>query len=161
MKELQVIKGDALSLAKGILVHGCNNIGVMGSGIAAGVKARFPHVYNEYMNHHANGMKLGEISMALANDELIIINAVTQTLGQQTDRLTPVSYDAINTCFHRINAFLEQIDTEHEFPLCFPMIGAARGGGNWDVILQIIKSQVNPNRQMILYVVDSEPADCR
>lgn len=160
--EIEVINGDALELATGVLVHGCNTEGIMGSGIARGVKARYPNVFDVYKQAQLdNGLKLGSCSIALARDDLYIVNAVTQTLGVPPDRLYPVSYDAIARCFNIVNTAMNQIDPDFSMNLCFPKIGAVRGGGNWNVILEIIKSEVSPNRKKILYVIDEEPADCR
>lgn len=160
--EIEVIKGDALELATGVLVHGCNTEGVMGSGIARGVKTRYPNVYEVYKQaQRDSGLSLGSCSIALARDDLYIVNAITQTLGASKDRLYPVSYDAIACCFRIVNTAMNQNDPEFTINLCFPLIGAVRGGGNWNVIQEIIKSEVSPQRKKILYVLDEEPADCR
>ena len=161
--EIEIIKGDALELATGVLVHGCNTEGVMGSGIARGVKTRYPNVYDVYKQaQRENGLKLGSCSIGVARDNLYIVNAITQTLNNaHVERLYPVSYDAIARCFNIVNTAMNQIDPEFDMNLCFPKIGAVRGGGNWNVIQEIIKSEVSPQRKKILYVIDEEPADCR
>ena len=163
--EIEIIKGDALELATGVLVHGCNTEGVMGSGIARGVKTRYPNVYDVYKQaQRENGLKLGSCSIGVARDNLYIVNAITQTLTLNTtqfERLYPVSYDAIARCFNIVNTAMNQIDPEFDMNLCFPKIGAVRGGGDWNVIQEIIKSEVSPQRKKILYIIDEEPADCR
>ena len=160
--EIEIIKGDALELATGVLVHGCNTEGVMGSGIARGVKTRYPNVYDVYKQaQRENGLKLGSCSIGVARDNLYIVNAITQTLCASKDRLFSLSYYVIARCFNIVNTAMNQIDSEFLMNLCFPKIGAVRGGGNWNVIQEIIKSEVSPQRKKILYVLDEEPADCR
>ena len=116
--EIEIIKGDALELATGVLVHGCNTEGVMGSGIARGVKTRYPNVYDVYKQaQRENGLKLGSCSIGVARDNLYIVNAVTQTLTLNTtqfERLYPVSYDAIARCFNIVNTAMNQIDPEFD-----------------------------------------------
>lgn len=121
-------------------MHGCNAQAVMGSGIALEVKNRFPGAFKIYRDkHELHGLKLGEIIPYFDDSGKIIINAITQNLfGRNGSRF--VSYDAVAECCRLIkegfNIMLEPPKT-----LYFPLIGAGLGGGSWDVISEIIKSE--------------------
>ena len=56
-----------------------------------------------------------------------------------------VSYDAVQTCFQVVNDF---ITTNQGFVMTpaevhIPLIGAARGGGNWEIIREIIEQTMD------------------
>jgi O-acetyl-ADP-ribose deacetylase (regulator of RNase III) len=87
--------GDLLT-KQGFIIHGCNDKGVMGSGVAAGVRARFPQAYELYIAAaHAGRLVQGTNTISRINYDTWIVNAVTQTLGGAM----PLSYDALRTCF--------------------------------------------------------------
>lgn len=48
---IQTKYGDLLS-SKGIIVHGVNSQGVMGSGVAKQIKDKWPEAYGSYMAHN-------------------------------------------------------------------------------------------------------------
>lgn len=41
-------KGNLLDVTKGIIMHGCNCQGVMGSGVALAVKRKYPLAFDRY-----------------------------------------------------------------------------------------------------------------
>lgn len=126
--------GNIVTDAKhGIIVHGCNAQGVMGSGIALEIRNRFPAAYEAYIEKHtSSGLELGEIVFAEC-DNILIANAITQQFFGR-DNKKYVSYEAI------FNVFDTLADLSHNMGLMvhYPMIGAGLGGGNWAVISDII-----------------------
>jgi len=166
---ITTIKGDLFAVKRGIIVHGCNAQGVMGSGVAAGVRSIYPKAYEVYRNAYEQtklvsdagrgipaGLGLGTCTIANVAPDLWIVNAVTQASmgpGLQT------SYAAVAQCFDFVNylgLILDQLYDE-PMPIHFPKIGAGRGGGDWDQIVQLIEANVDQDRPMFLYVVDEEP----
>lgn len=131
------ILGDALAHPQGLIVHGCNCQGVMGSGIALTVKQRYPSVYEAYKLAEANsGLHLGDIIPVVVGPRKWIVNAMTQHLygGGRN-----VNYEAIARCFENLGAFAKTEMMNGELPdIVFPLIGADRGGGNWKIISTII-----------------------
>ena len=130
--------GNLLDVTSGHIVHGCNAQGVMGSGVALAVKKKYPEAYRSYASIHADeGLVLGESYPYVHPDKkLVIWNAITQEgFGQP---LRNCSYDAIQTCFEGINfavGTLDNVDKE----IHIPAIGAGLGGGNWEIIREIIE----------------------
>ena len=184
---IEILKADLLSNTRGVIVHGCNAQGVMGSGVAAGVRARFPEAYRVYreaylatgMNPITHGIPAGELNVMASSDsrchlelgtitfakvmpELWIVNGITQDFyGRNAQCFT--NYDAVEQVFARTLELLEALDpnAQADLPLLFPKIGAGRGGGEWDKIAAIIEAVVPKNRRKVLFVVDEEPIDCR
>jgi O-acetyl-ADP-ribose deacetylase (regulator of RNase III) len=185
---IKTIKGDLLANTRGVIVHGCNAQGVMGSGVAAGVRARFPEAYKVYRKAYlATGqfppidggipagelivigssdskchLELGTITFVKVLPELWIVNGITQDFyGRNSTCFT--DYAAIKAVFEKTVELLETLDPDGaaDLPLLFPKIGAGRGGGDWDIITKIIEEVVPVHRRMELFVVDEEPVDCR
>lgn len=150
---IKVIKGDALDAQTGFIVHGCNCHGVMGAGIALGVKNRFPEAYKVYrQTYEKSGLKLGEICYAEVDTDKIIVNANTQDgFGRG---IRQVSYDAIVECFEKVVALSEDPSSPYYrkyLNIVFPMIGAGLGGGKWDIISNLIDNTVPDHFNKILY----------
>lgn len=183
----ETIKGDLLCNTRGVIVHGCNAQGVMGSGVAAGIRARFPEAYRVYREEYlstakpsVNGgfrrgeililsstdshcrLELGTITFAKVMPELWIVNGVTQDFYGRSGGVY-VDYDAVKQVFEKTVELMESLDPNGvaKLPLLFPKIGALRGGGDWERIKTIIIETVPAHRPMQLFVVDVEPEDCR
>ena len=129
-------KGNLLDVKSGIIIHGCNAQGVMGSGVALAIKQKYPIVYNDYRaeyEYRHNKLFLGTCIKSWVDDELMVINAITQQdYGRDGKRY--VNYVAI------VNVFSEAIVTAsaYDYILNFPKIGAGLGGGDWSIIEQLI-----------------------
>lgn len=142
MTKKSVKFGDMLSCESGVLIHGCNAHGVMGSGIAWSVREKYPAAYEAYHAYCENFRKnlnissiVGDVVDCKIDENLIIMNAITQeTFGR--DKKVYVDYSAIYTCFKKVLAI-----TQERYPhltVNYPLIGAGLGGGDWSIISDII-----------------------
>lgn len=132
-------KGNLLDVTEGIIVHGCNAQGVMGSGVALAVKKKYPECYDIYTRVP---LSLGEVVWYDAstdyNDpphELWIANAITQEFYGTGKRY--VNYAAIAECFKKVFRNAKALRAGYH-DVHFPKIGAGLGGGDWSIIEQII-----------------------
>lgn len=143
MVKIKTQVGNLLNVSSGHIVHGCNAQGVMGSGVALGVKNTWPHVFKDYRDIFESGnMKLGEAYRVFATPKLIVWNAITQNLYGTGARLT--NYEAVATCFEQVNSYLHNDSSVSNTKEVFiPLIGAARGGGNWRIIETIIEETMD------------------
>lgn len=140
--------GSLLSVKEGIIVHGCNSRGVMGSGVAKEVRSTYPQAYEVYKKAHDSAIEkglhhlpLGKIIWCPISSEpprLTIANAITQKNYGRVVGVQYVSYEAIQECFSRI----AKVAKEYQLPVHFPLIGAALGGGKWEVIKPIIEKEL-------------------
>lgn len=137
-----------------IIIHGCNAQGVMGSGIAATVKSKYPGAYNAYRVQTSaiagNPNLLGMWSSYYdEKDNVLIVNAITQ-LNFGRDGRQYVSYEAVDAVFGQLAQMIETAEKEasktkwggHPVSIHFPLIGAGLGGGDWAIISQIISAQL-------------------
>lgn len=123
---------------EGVIVHGCNAQGIMGSGVAKQLRAKYPEIFFDYVL----GLKeyalqklspLGTLSVVPVSKTLKIVNAITQEFYGR-DGVQYVSYVALETAF-------ANIATRFDFttPIHIPyLIGAGLGGGDEKTILELI-----------------------
>lgn len=125
------------SVHEGHMVHGANAQGVMGSGYAKSLKEMYPLAYQDYRDiYEDDGLELGTAYPYMPSTKLVIWNAITQEYYGQPGR--NCSYDAIETCFADINAAVLSLD-EVVKEIHIPLLGAGLGGGNWEIIREIIE----------------------
>ncbi len=140
---IETQKGDIRNVTKGIIIHGCNAQGVMGSGVALSIKTKWPGAFTEYkqsVDHIGAANSLGSISIYNADEHLMIVNAVTQFYYGQGKRF--VNYEALTRAFETTRLLLM---SHPGFDLYFPAIGAGLGGGNWKIISTIIDETIPDN----------------
>jgi O-acetyl-ADP-ribose deacetylase (regulator of RNase III) len=143
-------QGDLLNAPEPIIVHGCNAKGVMGSGVAKAIRAKWPKAYSDYKYvYDTEGLTLGNIVWSIIDDEgdvKYIANAITQlNYGRANKRY--VSYDGIESVFRKIRNEVESIaaSTPDGPPYVgIPRIGAGLANGDWEIIADIIDSVMNP-----------------
>lgn len=139
--KIQTKTGNLLAVTSGHIVHGCNAQGVMGSGVALGIKQTWPAAYADYRSwYETDGLVLGVAHPVPVADQLVVWNAITQHLYGSSVR--HVSYDAIADCFTSINQYVNKYASLVPAEIHIPKIGAARGGGNWEIIREIIEQTV-------------------
>jgi len=145
---LTYIKQDLFDTSIGIIVHGCNSYGVMGSGVARLIKDKYPEAYQAYNDQYTqkissqgtNALLPLGTNIIVPSRGKIIVNAITQeTYGKSVRERRYVSYDAVAKCM----ASLEEFCILNAYPeVAMPKIGAGLGGGDWNVIAAIIGSEL-------------------
>lgn len=145
--KIEYRKGDLLQSDVRHIVHGCNAQGVMGSGIAKAIRAKYPSAYQDYNDmYNSVGLNLGDICISVQDDQKIIYNAITQQNYGRDANVVYVSYWAIAEVFRKI----EQHGVGE---IGLPMIGAGLANGDWNVISAIIENTLNKT-QPIVYVLE-------
>lgn len=122
--------GDLLQVTHGFIVHGCNARGVMGAGVAKSIKAKWPFVFDAYIDSlRALEDPLGSYSKVGVSKDLFVVNMIAQ------ERY--VNYAAVALGFRTLFDEIEKSGSI--LPVHFPLIGAGLGGGDWNIIEQIIQ----------------------
>ena len=116
-----------------VILHGCNCQATMGAGIAKTIKDRWPEVYEFDKNTYDAGMaKLGRFGSVVVKTrtekDLIVVNCYTQEFPGGSIR--PVNYEAIASCFEKVNEKFKGMD----FKIGIPLIGCGLAGGNWNIV---------------------------
>lgn len=145
-------RGDLLQCEEKYILHGCNAQGVMGSGVAKLIRAKYPSAYSVYLaSKDKVEMKLGCVTYAEQDDGKVILNAITQDrYGHQPSwgKTVYVSYDAVRDCMQRINWLAGK--AIESVSIAMPKIGSGLGGGDWNIISDIIETE-SVNFQAVVY----------
>ena len=136
--KIRYVKGDILEAPEFIIAHGCNAQGVMGSGVAAAIRGKYPNAYNVYSAYHKNeNLTMGNVVWSFPDvpAEPIVGNCITQEFFGG-DGKKYVDYYALRKCMQKLDALAYAMD----FPaVALPKIGAGLAGGDWDIIEEIIE----------------------
>lgn len=138
---IEYIKGNVFETDCDVIVHGCNAQGIMGSGIAKQVKQLYPEAFRVYRDfcllNNRNASILGTIVWSI-EENVIIANCITQhKYGYGEKRY--LDYDALRNCM----AHIEIVGRVRRYKsIAMPKIGAGLGGGDWNIIAQIINTEI-------------------
>lgn len=146
--KIKYIKGDLFTSPINVFIHGCNDQGVFGSGIALEVKNKYPEAYKKYRDEYLDNGLVGGTVIPVETNDKIIINMITQNFyGKDGKRYA--KYDWIADGFYTLNQFCKQRGVDK---VAMPLIGAGLGGGDWAVISAIIESECK-DIQPFVYVL--------
>lgn len=155
---LKVIKGDLFTAKGGVIIHGVNCQGVMGSGVAKEIKERFPEAYEAYKKAEKNDeLFLGNFSYwtkhttsyiqeTLSIPIQHIVNLCSQKYYGRDSNSVYVDYDAV---FHGLQSIVTHFGLYEEYHL--PFIGAGLANGDPVKLLNIF-SEVFHNCDATLYL---------
>lgn len=148
-------KGDLFNDYHPLIAHGCNSLGVMGSGFAKQVKAKFPDVYKQYaLAFVDHKLHLGYTQIIPTTDsegrDLYIANCITQQ-GYGLS-IQHVDYNAVRECMKKLAehmAWATKIKPTFWTHIAMPTIGAGLGGGDWTVIENIINEELSEYKVVV------------
>ena len=143
---MKQVKGDIIELFKSgqfnVMIQGCNCWNRMGSGIALQIKENFPEAW-EVDRHTIKGYreKLGRFTTATVGDNQRIYNAYTQ-FNYGYDGLLYTDYKAVRQVFRKLYDVLNCGTKNKMFKICYPKIGCGLGGGDWEIVSNIINEEL-------------------
>lgn len=134
---IKIIDGNLFDSKAKIICHQCNCQGVMGSGVAAEVKKRYPEVYALYRDtYEKDGLRLGEVIFV----ENFYGQIIANLLGQEKygyDGKQYTHYDKLQECFNHVKDFMKH---ENIKTVAFPyLMSCHRGGGDWNIVYKMIE----------------------
>lgn len=136
---IKIIDGNLFDSNANIICHQCNCQGVMGSGVAAEVKKRYPNVFEEYRQDYFDGLlTLGYVCFATAKRDQVIANMCAQdNFGYNGGIYT--NYDALQRCLDKVKA-VASFDYDIKPVIAFPyLMSCYRGGGDWNIVYKMIE----------------------
>lgn len=144
--EIKYLKGDAtepivIDDKYSVICHCCNALGAWGKGFVVPLGKKYPIAREKYLEFIENTPKenrLGSVSFAKVNDNIIIANIIGQYYTYPKDGKIPLDYEALEKGFK----FIINIFKTHKMPLTIhmPKIGCGLAGGDWNVVEKIIKN---------------------
>lgn len=137
--DIKLIKGNVLDSDAPIIAHQVNCMGVMGAGVAKCVRERYPDVmttYTRWCKDYNSKILLGMVLDYCTDKNQVIANCFAQ---EKTGSGRQTNYEAFYMCLENLRKAVDYYGFEHR--IAFPYkIGCGLGGGDWDVILAMIKS---------------------
>ena len=138
---------------KVIIVHCCNDLGVMGAGIAASIKKKWPHVFEDYCN---GSKELGDATLVKVNPNLWVYNIIGQ---RGVGGVHPVKYDALYKALTNLAGPLSIYNSNPDkipYVVVGPRLGAGLAGGHWSIIEAIInETLISENIPVSIYDLPS------
>lgn len=133
-----IIEKDITTITEGIICHQCNCFGSMNSGVAKSISKKFPKVKSEYIalcSKNSPKILLGTFQEVVINDKLKVLNCFSQ-LNYGREKKLYTNYSAIESIFGLISKkYSEQV----YLPF---MYGCGLGGGDWNIVSEIICSKI-------------------
>lgn len=150
---MQKLSGDILQIKRGIIVHGCNAQGAMGSGIAKAIRQEYPDVFRDYIrlirSNQDKKQLLGKVAETWASEELCIASGITQLYYGRNPDIVYVDYSAVAEVFKHVS----KTAVEKGLPVFFPLIGCGLANGSASKIMSIIGEVVSPAVQKTLVLL--------
>ena len=131
------IQKDITTVDYGIICHQVNAQGVMGAGLSANIKIKFPSAFKDYRKvYETGGMKLGTLIISPIKENLYVAHIVGQNKYGRGRTFT--NYQALNIALNRLKKFRGTLD--EDLPIYFPYrMGSGLGGGSWRIVKDIIE----------------------
>lgn len=141
---IKYVTKDITTVTHGIVGHGCNCKGFMGSGVAFAIKRKWRKAYTRYndlcKNYAMNTSELlGMTQMVQVNDNITVANCFTQDSCGNDGKV----YADINAVLESIENVFAYADL-HNLPVYLPKIGSGLGGLSWE-------TQVHPAIQSLAF----------
>lgn len=143
MGKIKYFNGNLFDSNADVLCHQVNVYGVMGAGIAAEVRKRFPNVNKEYERFclqfkpykNYNDI-LGKVVIVETNKKKtqFIANCFSQDIESKDGCLT--NYEALKDCLNYIESWMKN---KNKLTVAFPYkYGCGIAGGDWEIVKKII-----------------------
>ena len=152
------VKKDITTVTVGIIAHGVNCQGKMGSGVAKAIRDKWSVVYEYYARNPIGKQMLGVCQIVPIHNSgtLFVANCYTQVFYGFGGRFAKP--EAIKTAL--IHTYYKAND--YKIPVYMPKIGAGLGGLNWTNEVEPIVKELDdgwPNVDTYVCVLDEETHD--
>jgi O-acetyl-ADP-ribose deacetylase (regulator of RNase III) len=150
--DIEYVRGDLLAAGETVIAHGCNAQGKFGRGVALAIKERFPAAHAAYDREFQKGeLKLGTVIWA-KHEAGYVANCVVQPTYGYRGTGVHIDYAAFRSCMRAINDVAKKAVQTKIDRIAMPLIGADRGGGDWNLIAEIIEQELT-DVQPVVYVL--------
>lgn len=150
---IKEVKGNLLDMFDegkfDFIIHGCNCFNTLADGTAKGLARqigdRYPQarIADKESGHNGDWNKLGDYSLA-ETDKGTIINLYTQYLPGKN-----FEYSALVCGLDRLQWLFDEKGSDTRIGI--PLIGCGIGGGDWNVVKEIIKDYLDEFDVTIVY----------
>jgi len=147
---IEYIVGDCLKQSHHsdckIIPHCCNDIGVMGAGVAAAISNKYPNAKKHYVDFYNrckqnNKPFIGKLQIVHVEPTVFIANMIGQRgvavnkengIYVGNDGIPPIRYDKLFRSMDLMFKYLNE--STHTWEIHCPKFGSELSGGSWDII---------------------------
>ena len=150
---------DERSENKTILIpHCCNDLGVMGAGVAKALKDMWPAVFYSYESMPMDLGKAGFVPVEYDSFDDVtkfVVNMIGQTNVRGNGNDKPVRYAALLDAMREIVQYINLFKIEN--PIIHTIkFGSDLAGGDWRVIEPLIEEILLPHMDVTICVLDKD-----
>lgn len=143
-------KQDITTVKNGIVIHGVNCQGAMGSGVAKAIKDKWPIIYSKYLDNGKGRHLLGTCHIITVSDDLYVGNCYTQEFFGAGEKKY-ASVEAIKSSLEGVFSWASTLGlTIHS-----PMIGCGLGGLTWEEVKPVYEAAIKKHEygDVIIYTI--------
>lgn len=150
---LVIIKGNIWTTKHKVLVNTVNCEGVMGAGIALESRLRYPEMYARYKKICADGnLNIGNLWIYKNSNPYWIMNFPTKGYWKLPSKIEYLELG--------LKKFVETYKEKEVESVAFPLLGAANGGLDEKVVLEVMNSYLgNIDIPVEIYLHDTKSVD--
>lgn len=145
---ITTIKQDITTATRGIIAHGVNCQGVMGSGVAGAIRRKWPAVFTEYKAYWDTILSpseaLGMVQVVEVDEGLFVANCFSQ-LDYGNDGKQYASLEALTTALEGVFDYAHV----YKLPIYLPKIGCGLGGLDWETEVKPVIMQLHDTYSML------------
>lgn len=146
---MKIVHKDITTVTHGVIPHGVNCQGVMGSGVAKAIKEKWPEIYNQFKNGGTGKKMLGEVQYSHVGKSLWVLNCFTQEYyGRDGKRYA--SLEAVQEALGAVFSFA----ATKKLPVCMPKIGCGLGGLSWSDEVMPIVTELSATYDVSVFVYE-------
>lgn len=145
---LQTINRDITMITTGVIAQQVNCQGVMGGGLAAQIRRKWPVVYQEYSELYKTGqLILGYCQIINVDvfDNLWVANLAGQYNFGRDPNIVYTNYIALKNALTKLKVWVDADNkaTGETLPIYIPyQLGCGLGNGKWDTVNRIIEEVI-------------------
>lgn len=150
---------DEQSENKTILIpHCCNDLAVMGAGVALALRNKWPQVFTDYEKMEQTLGNVGFVPVEF--DEFddptkYVVNMIGQHGVKSKNNTKPVSYTALMDAMRNVFQYLYGYKITDPV-IHAPLFGAALAGGDWRIIEALIEEIWLPFMPVTICVIEED-----
>ncbi len=146
---IKIIKDDITKVKTGIVAHGVNCQGAMGSGVAKAIKEKWPVIFEEFKKQDTGKKMLGRAHLIPIAPKLWVANCYTQQYYGR-DGKKYASIDAITESMDKVFNFA----SHNDLIVSMPKIGCGLGGLSWDKEVVMVIGELASKHDVEVHVYE-------
>lgn len=137
---IKIVEGDILLAKEEIIGQQVNAQAVMGSGLAKQIRAKYPNVYDEYVEfcelYDNTRQRMGLVNFVEVEEGKYIANLFGQEDYGRNKFITYTNYDSLEMALR----FLKSVAKMNNMSVALPYnLGCGLANGNWNVVYRMIE----------------------